>query len=163
MRSRAGSLPIESYRYTLPKSKTALRIRGQRRGPSLPRRHEARQESFHRERTGGSSDPRWERLCPRTHAACVDGGDDLVWAEAGASSDRHFLGAQEAGNVIQECLDGLSAIQREVFQLRQVEELSAAEVCKISGHTITHIGVLFHRARMKLRECLEGKGWGRSR
>lgn len=25
--------------------------------------------------------------------------------------------------------------------------------------TVTHVGVLFHRARLRLRECLEGKGW----
>ncbi len=84
------------------------------------------------------------------------------WIRPPTAPDRH-VSAQEVGNAIQECLGGLSAIQREVFQLRQVEELLAAEVCKISGHTITHIGVLFHRARVKLRECLEEKGWGRSR
>lgn len=84
------------------------------------------------------------------------------WIRPPTAPDRD-VSAQEAGQAIQDCLAGLSPIQREVFQLRQVEELSAAEVCKISGHTITHIGVLFHRARMKLRECLEGKGWGRSR
>ena len=84
------------------------------------------------------------------------------WIRPPAAPDRH-VSAQEAGHAIQDCLAGLSPVQREVFQLRQVEELSAAEVCKISGHTITHVGVLFHRARMKLRECLEGKGWGRSR
>ena len=84
------------------------------------------------------------------------------WIRPPTAPDRD-VSAQEAGQAIQACLDGLSPIQREVFQLRQVEELSADEVCKISGHTITHIGVLFHRARMKLRECLEGKGWGRSR
>ena len=84
-----------------------------------------------------------------------------AWIRPPTAPDRH-VSAQEAGHAIQGCLDGLSPIQREVFQLRQVEELSAAEVCKISGHTITHIGVLFHRARMKLRACLEGKGWGRS-
>lgn len=84
------------------------------------------------------------------------------WIRPPAAPDRG-VSAQEAGHAIQDCLDGLTPIQREVFQLRQVEELSAAEVCKISGHTITHIGVLFHRARMKLRECLERKGWGRSR
>jgi RNA polymerase sigma-70 factor (ECF subfamily) len=84
------------------------------------------------------------------------------WIRPPTAPDRH-VSAQEAAHAIQECLSGLSPIQREVFQLRQVEELSAAEVCKISGHTITHIGVLFHRARMKLRECLEGKGWGRPR
>ena len=84
------------------------------------------------------------------------------WIQPPTTPDRH-VGAQEAGQAIQDCLGALSPIQREVFQLRQVEELSAAEVCKISGHSVTHIGVLFHRARMKLRECLEGKGWGRSR
>ena len=84
------------------------------------------------------------------------------WIRPPTAPDRH-VSAQEAGHAIQDCLAGLSPIQRDVFQLRQVDELSAAEVCKISGHTITHIGVLFHRARMKLRECLEGKGWGRSR
>jgi RNA polymerase sigma-70 factor (ECF subfamily) len=84
------------------------------------------------------------------------------WIRPPTTPDRH-VSAQQAGHAIQDCLGGLSPVQREVFQLRQVEELSAAEVCKISGHTITHIGVLFHRARMKLRECLEGKGWGRSR
>ena len=84
------------------------------------------------------------------------------WIRTPTAPDRDAT-AQEAGRAIQDCLAGLSPSQREVFQLRQVEELTAAEVRKISGHTITHIGVLFHRARMKLRECLEGKGWGRSR
>ena len=84
------------------------------------------------------------------------------WIRPPTEPDRD-VSAHEAGQAIQACLDRLSPIQREVFQLRQVSELPAAEVCKISGHTITHIGVLLHRARMKLRECLESKGWGRSR
>lgn len=67
--------------------------------------------------------------------------------------------SREAGAAIQGCLETLSASQREVFQLRQVEELSAADVSKILGQTITHIGVLLHRARTRLRECLDGKGW----
>lgn len=84
------------------------------------------------------------------------------WIRTPTAPDQH-VSAQEAAHAIQDCLDGLSPLQREVFQLRQVEELSAVEVSKISGHTITHIGVLLHRARMRLRGCLEGKGWGRSR
>ena len=84
------------------------------------------------------------------------------WVRPPIAPDRHVT-AQETATAINACLEGLSPAQREVFQLRQVEELSAADVCKICGHSITHVGVLFHRARMKLRECLEGKGWGRSR
>ena len=52
---------------------------------------------------------------------------------------------------------------REVFQLRQVEELTAVEVGEIMDSTPNHVGVLLHRARLRLRECLETKGWGRSR
>ncbi|NOT27186.1 MAG: RNA polymerase sigma factor [Acidobacteria bacterium] len=84
------------------------------------------------------------------------------WVRPPIAPDRQAT-AHETARAIQACLEGLSPVQRDVFQLRQVEELSAAEVCKISGQTVTHIGVLFHRARMKLRECLERKGWGRSR
>jgi len=83
------------------------------------------------------------------------------WIRPPVAPDRH-VGSHEAGEAIAACLDGLAPLQREVFHLRQVEELSAAEVGKILGQTITHIGVLFHRARMRLRECLDGKGWGRS-
>jgi RNA polymerase sigma-70 factor (ECF subfamily) len=84
------------------------------------------------------------------------------WIKTPTPPDRQ-VGAREAGEAIQKCLDSLSPIQREIFQFREVEELSAADVSKISGLTITYIGVLLHRARTKLRACLEGKGWGRSR
>jgi RNA polymerase sigma-70 factor, ECF subfamily len=82
------------------------------------------------------------------------------WIRPPTAPDRH-VGARESREALAACLDELSPGQREVFQLRQVEELPAADVSKISGHTITHIGVLFHRARVKLRACLEAKGWGR--
>jgi RNA polymerase sigma-70 factor (ECF subfamily) len=84
------------------------------------------------------------------------------WIRTPTPPDRQ-VDAREAGEAIRACLDHLSAVQRDVFQFREVEELSAAEVSKISGLTVTHIGVLLHRARAKLRACLEGKGWGRSR
>lgn len=84
------------------------------------------------------------------------------WVQSPSAPDQH-VSAREAAEAIRDCVDGLSPLQRDVFQLRQIEELSAAEVSKIVGQTITHIGVLLHRARTKLRTCLEGKGWGRSR
>ena len=80
------------------------------------------------------------------------------WIRPPVDPDRE-VSSREAGVAIRECLDGLPSLQRDVFHLRQVEELSAAEVGNIVGQTITHIGVLFHRARMRLRECLDRKGW----
>jgi RNA polymerase sigma-70 factor (ECF subfamily) len=84
------------------------------------------------------------------------------WVRAPTAPDQQ-LTAHAAAEAIRDCADELSPLQRDVFQLRQVEELSAADVGKIVGQTVTHIGVLLHRARAKLRACLEGKGWGRSR
>ena len=42
--------------------------------------------------------------------------------------------------------------------LREVEELDTKEICKILGVTRTNLGVLLHRARRRLRECL-GTKW----
>jgi RNA polymerase sigma-70 factor (ECF subfamily) len=84
------------------------------------------------------------------------------WIRPPVAPDRD-AGSGEARVAIQECLEGLPPLQREVFQLRQLEELSAAAVNKVLAQTVTHIGVLFHRARMRLRACLEGKGWNASR
>jgi RNA polymerase sigma-70 factor, ECF subfamily len=67
--------------------------------------------------------------------------------------------SKEIGEVIQECMKGLPANQREAFFLREVEGLETPEICKILEVTVTNIGVLMHRARIRLRECLEGKGW----
>lgn len=84
------------------------------------------------------------------------------WSQPPVDPDR-ALSSEEAGRAIRECLDGLPPAQREVFLLRQVEELSGAAVSKILGQTVTHIGVLLHRARHRLRECLDGKGWKTTR
>jgi RNA polymerase sigma-70 factor (ECF subfamily) len=80
------------------------------------------------------------------------------WIRSPVAPDR-AASAREAGDAIRDCVEGLSPLQREVFHLRQVEELSAAEAGTVLAQTVTHIGVLLHRARMRLRACLERKGW----
>lgn len=87
---------------------------------------------------------------------------DGSWREPPIPADR-LVAAGQTAEALRECLAGLPDQQREVFQLRQLEELSAADVSKMIGCTINHVGVLFHRARIRLRACLEAKGWGRSR
>lgn len=80
------------------------------------------------------------------------------WQDPVAPADRR-LEAREAAKGLADCLAELSAQQRDVFQLRQVEELSADEAGNVLGLTVTHIGVLLHRARTRLRACLGRKGW----
>lgn len=66
--------------------------------------------------------------------------------------------SKEIGELIRGCMDGLPVNQREAFVLREVEGLETSEVCKILTVSITNFGVLMHRARARLRECLEAKG-----
>lgn len=82
------------------------------------------------------------------------------WARPPADLERLLL-SKEIGEVIQGCMEDLPGNQREVFVLREVEGLDTTEICKILEVTVTNFGVLMHRARTRLRECLEARGWSR--
>jgi len=55
----------------------------------------------------------------------------------------------------------LSGVGNHPFVLREVEGFPTEEICKILDVTVTNFGVLIYRARARLRECLESKGWAR--
>ena len=48
--------------------------------------------------------------------------------------------------------------QRLAFHMREVEQLSSDEICKILEVSRTNLGVMLFRMRNRLRECLEAKG-----
>ncbi|HLJ44901.1 MAG TPA: sigma-70 family RNA polymerase sigma factor [Bryobacteraceae bacterium] len=79
------------------------------------------------------------------------------WSRPPADLERLML-SKEIGELIRGCMDGLPVNQREVFVLREVEGLETSEICKILAVSVTNFGVLMHRARARLRECLEAKG-----
>ena len=56
------------------------------------------------------------------------------------------------------CLDAAPPRQSLAFVLREVEDFSTDEICKILGLTSTHLGVMLHRVRNRVRECLVAKG-----
>ncbi len=56
------------------------------------------------------------------------------------------------------CLDRVPTNQRMAFVLREIEGMDSEEICKILEVTRTNLGVLLHRVRNRLRECLEAKG-----
>lgn len=57
------------------------------------------------------------------------------------------------------CLDGLRDRQRLAITLREVEGFSTDEVCNILDVNANNLGVLLFRARNRLRECLESRGY----
>jgi RNA polymerase sigma-70 factor (ECF subfamily) len=80
------------------------------------------------------------------------------WTRPPEDLERLLL-SKEIGALIQRCMEELPINQREAFVLREVEGIETAEICKILSVSVTNFGVLMHRARARLRECLERKGW----
>jgi len=73
------------------------------------------------------------------------------------------LDAREISQAVRRCLDDLPAAQRDVFVLRHFRELSAADVGEMLALTAGNVGVLLHRARLRLKDCLDRKGWSPAR
>jgi RNA polymerase sigma-70 factor (ECF subfamily) len=61
-------------------------------------------------------------------------------------------------HVLEACLDGLPPTQARVFMMREWLEFSSDECCKELAITATNLWVLLHRARLRLRDCLQS-GW----
>ncbi len=86
----------------------------------------------------------------------------------GFKADGHFSQAPaEWGNPVEQvnsrqffevldaCANKLPAIQGRLFLMREWLELSSEEICKELALTPTNLYVQLHRARLRLRECLE--------
>ncbi len=72
------------------------------------------------------------------------------WGDPEASCrQRQFL------EVLDACVDALPPVQARVFMMREWLELDTAEICKTLGLTATNLWVLLHRARLRLRDCLQ--------
>ena len=56
------------------------------------------------------------------------------------------------------CLEAAPLRQTLAFILREVEELSTEDICNVLGITRTNLGVMLHRIRNRVRDCLESKG-----
>jgi len=56
--------------------------------------------------------------------------------------------------VLEVCVQQLPAAQGRLFLMREWLEMPTNEICNELAITATNAGVLLHRARMRLRECL---------
>jgi RNA polymerase sigma-70 factor (TIGR02943 family) len=68
------------------------------------------------------------------------------------------LGQRQFFEVLDLCVDKLPAAQGRVFMMREWLELDTDEICKELSITSTNLWVMLHRARLRLRECLQ-QGW----
>lgn len=79
----------------------------------------------------------------------------MAWADPEQSLEQ-----ADFWRVFQACLDGLPTRQAQAFTLTEVDGLPTDELCKALGITSSNVWVLLHRARLRLRECLEQHWFG---
>lgn len=77
------------------------------------------------------------------------------WADPeSALTERRFF------EVLERCMANLPPKTARAFALREVMGLETEEICKELGITASNCWVLLYRARMALRDCLEGRWFG---
>lgn len=74
------------------------------------------------------------------------------WGDPEASFDQ-----QEFWRVFETCLDGLPEKHARIFMMREFIELSADDICINLDISVSNLHVMLHRARLRLRECLENR------
>ncbi len=101
-----------------------------------------------------------------TPANTDDDTDPLEWI--GFKADGHFqeapadwgdpqqqLASRQFLEILDACASKLPPTQGRLFLMREWLELSSEEICKELQLTPTNLYVQLHRARLRLRECLE--------
>lgn len=100
-----------------------------------------------------------------------DGSDELdsllfkadghfVHGPADWGDPEQALDSRQFFMVLEACVEKLPATMGRVFLMREWLELDSEEVCKELGLTPTNLYVQLHRARLRLRECLEINWFG---
>jgi RNA polymerase sigma-70 factor (TIGR02943 family) len=92
--------------------------------------------------------------------------DDLLFAADGHWREmQHDWGNPEDAlrqvdfmKVLEACVEKLPGQQGRLFMMREWLELESDEICKELAITPTNLWVMLHRARLRLRDCLQA-GW----
>jgi RNA polymerase sigma-70 factor (TIGR02943 family) len=66
-----------------------------------------------------------------------------------------MLAQRQFFDVLQACCDHLPAAQGRAFMMREWLELDTTEICTTLAVTPTNLFVMLHRARLRLRDCLQ--------
>jgi len=84
-------------------------------------------------------------------------GQDGHWRNAPQDwgNPEQNLHQVEFFRVLEACVENLPGQQGRLFMMREWLELETDEICKQLTITPTNLWVMLHRARLKLRECLE--------
>ncbi len=86
-------------------------------------------------------------------------GDDSAWPDAisprGIPSPHEALERKELAEALHNCIAELPQRSAQVYSLYELEQLPSEEICNMLQLSSTNLRVMIHRARFKLRACLE--------
>lgn len=71
------------------------------------------------------------------------------------ASHRDFCGMSERQDALLACLEGLPASRRELLWLRYRDSMQLADIAKEIGKNVSATGVLMHRLRQLLLDCIQ--------
>ena len=97
-----------------------------------------------------------ESIEPLLPTFLEDGHKEIPAVEWAEPCDR-LLERREVREMVREAIDRLPETYRTVLMLRDIEEMSTAEVAQALGTTENAIKIRLHRARQALRELLDGR------
>lgn len=119
-----------------------FRIAGHYRKASTSRelRMESEAEAGDLSDTFFTSDGSWRPQCRPKNWLHGHGGD---------------LENKELSQAIQHCIDNLSVPQKQLVVLKLIEEIEVSDICKELGISASNYWVIIHRAKLRLRACLE--------
>ena len=108
----------------------------------------------HRREVSSSTYPDNEQADPLEDMAFRDDGH---YAEKPADwgNPEQDLNSRQFFAILEACTEKLPAVQGRLFLMREWLELSSEDICKELSLTPTNLYVQLHRARLRLRECLE--------
>lgn len=101
--------------------------------------------------------------------ADTDGGIDAMFDAGGHwktppsawDNPSEALQQKQFWAILTQCLDALPTRHAQVFTVCEIDGLDNAEACKVFGIAATNVWVILHRARLRLRQCLETHWFGR--
>lgn len=94
----------------------------------------------------------------------ADAGEDVfdrrgMWKETERPSDwgnpEAELLDKDFWRIFEACLEHLPAQQGRLFMMREFIDMDTKEICAEAGISVGNLNVILHRARLKLRGCLD--------
>ncbi len=113
----------------------------------------------------------WRRIgreAPLENHPDTDDPDDLLGHLFDAENGDHWrappshwlkpdsaLEQQQFWRALSDCIDALPPVQAQAFALCEIDGVAGTEACKVLDVSPTNLWVMLHRARLRLRQCLE--------